>query len=76
MTPLHQIGDFLREVLLRIPLGAARGLMLATLLLVLLWVLRLPREETADPAAGGNRRNLKPWAVLALLVQIAIYALL
>jgi hypothetical protein len=76
MTPLHHIGDFIREILLRVPLPAARGLFLATFLVVLLWVLTLPREETTDGAAGANLRNLKPWAALALLVQIVIYALL
>ena len=76
MTPLHYIGDFFRELLLRVPLAAVRGLFLITLVILLVWVLMLSREETTDPSATGNRRNLKPWAVLALLVQIVIYAVL
>jgi hypothetical protein len=76
MTPLHHIGDFFRELLLRVPLEAARGVFLVTLVALLLWVLKLPAHETTDTDAAGNRRNLKPWAVLALLVQIVIYALL
>ena len=76
MTPLHHFGDFLRELLLRVPLGAARGLFVATLVLLLVWVLRLPPGETADRTADGTRHNLKPWAALALIVQIVIYALL
>ena len=75
MTPLHQFGEFLRELLLRVPLGGARLLFLATFIALLVWVLTLSPRETTDPAAGGTR-NLKPWAVLALLVQLGIYALL
>ena len=73
MTPLHQIGELLRDLLLRVPLGAARGLFVATLVLLLIWVLRLAPEETTDRAFDGTRHNLKPWATLALFVQIVIY---
>jgi hypothetical protein len=76
MTLLHHIGDFLRELLLRVPLGAARGLFVLTMIAVMLWVLSLPKRETADPASAAAARDLKPWAVLALLVQVVIYALL
>jgi hypothetical protein len=76
MTPLHHLGDFFRELLLRIPLGAARGLFLVTLILLLVWVLTRSREETTNPDPAGKAANLKPWAVLALLIQIVIYAVL
>lgn len=77
MTPLHKIGEFLRQLLLSVPLSGARILFLATLVAVLIWVLRLPPSATAPP--GGARRwdeNLKTTAVIALLIQIFVYALL
>jgi len=72
VTPLHVVGEFLRELLLRVPLGAARALFVGTLVVLLIWVLRLAPEETTG-RAGGTHHNLKPWAALALLVQIVIY---
>ena len=75
MTPLHTIGNFLRETMLAIPLFAVRALFIASLAIVLIWVLRLPREETTRP--GETPRwweNLKVWAALALLIQIAVYS--
>ena len=75
-TPLHTIGDFLRELLLQIPLPVARGLFLALPILLLIWVLCLPREVTTPP--DGSKRwdeNLKVGAVAALAAQILIYSL-
>ena len=77
MTPIHRFGDFLRETLMRVPLSAVRILFLASLVAVLVWVILLPRERTEPP--GGAKRwdaNLKVTAVLALLIQIVIYAFL
>lgn len=75
-TPLHDFGGLVREALLHVPLWGARALFIALPALVLLWVLRLPREETTDPAAADGRgSNLKWGAAVALCVQIAIYAL-
>lgn len=77
MTPLHHFGDFVREVMLQVPLSAVRALFLTTLLLLAIWVLKLPKEVTTPP--GGPRRwdeNLKVGALLALLIQIVIYWLM
>lgn len=77
MTPLHQFGDFLRETLLLVPLSAVRLLFLTNLIVLLIWVIWLPRERTEPP--GGAKRwdaNLKVTASLALLIQIVIYSLL
>ncbi len=49
MTPLHTIGEFVRNLMLRIPLPAVRVLFVGLLVALLLWVLRLPREETVAP---------------------------
>ncbi len=77
MTILHQIGDFFREALAAIPLSVVRGLFILLPLAVLVWVLTLPRAETAVPQVDGRRgANLKWGAALALGVQIVIYALL
>lgn len=74
MSPLHHVGEFLRELLLRVPLGLARGLFVATLLALLLWVWLLPSSQTRPPHRPPRpSENLKLWAGLALLIQIAIY---
>jgi hypothetical protein len=77
MTPLHWIGEAVRDVLTALPLPAVRGLFLSLPALVLLWVLRLPREATTAPAAEGSGRwsaNLKVGATVALVLQIVLYA--
>ena len=74
MTPLHHIGEFLRQRLLLIPLSAVRILFVGTLIILLFWVLRLPRSATT-PVGGAKRwdENLKLGASIALLIQIVIY---
>ena len=77
MTPLHTLGELLRNALGSIPLGLVRLLFVGSLVVLLIWVLRLPREETSPP--GGRRRwdeNLKLSASLALVIQIVIYLVL
>jgi len=74
MTPLHILGQAIREALQTIPLTAVRLMILGSLAMLLIWVLRLPTRETTPP--GGARRwgeNLKPAAALAILIQILIY---
>jgi hypothetical protein len=77
MSPLHQFGEAVRQLLLQVPLGVARALFVFLLIALLVWVLTLPRAQTTPP----NRKprlgeNLKLWASLALLIQILIYAFL
>ena len=75
MTPLHDFGDFLRQALQTVPLLAVRILFVASLVALLVWVLRLPPSATTPP--GGAKRwdeNLKLGAALALIIQILIYA--
>jgi len=77
MSPLHYIGEAIRELLLLIPLSAVRWLFVATLVVLLIWVLMLPRSMTTPP--GGASRwdeNLKIGAGAALLIQIVIYLML
>ncbi|MEQ9408931.1 MAG: hypothetical protein RIK87_14435 [Fuerstiella sp.] len=77
MTPLHQLGEFLRESLDVVPLAAVRVLFVGTLVGLLIWVLRLPRSATT-PADGPQRwdENLKVGASAAVLIQIVIYLFL
>ncbi len=77
MTPLHDVGDWFRRMLIDVPLPAVRVLFVGTLLVVLIWVLRLP-ASAATPVGGAKRwdENLKIGAVLALLIQIVIYLFL
>jgi hypothetical protein len=74
MTPLHNFGESLRNILLQIPLPAVRVLFVATLIILLVWVMRLPASRTT-PESGAKRwdENLKIGAGLALTLQIVIY---
>jgi hypothetical protein len=77
MSPLHQIGNFLRELLLQIPLGAVRALFVLLLASLLVWVLSLPRSHVLpDRPTAKLSENLKFWAALSLVIQLLIYALL
>jgi hypothetical protein len=80
MSPLHQIGEAIRELLLKIPLSAARGLFLLFLAGLLVWVLTLPRSETSpagsEPGKVRLSEKLKFWAAVSLVLQILIYLLL
>ncbi len=74
MTPLHHFGEFLRQCLHSIPMPAVRALFVGTLVVLLIWVLRLPRSATTPP--DGVKRwdeNLKLGATAALLIQILVY---
>ena len=74
MTPLHALGNTLRDLLSRIPLSAVRVIFVLVPLVLLIWVLSLPRNETRPPGQARWDANLKLWAGVALLIQIAIYS--
>ncbi|UCD30234.1 MAG: hypothetical protein JSV03_07130 [Planctomycetota bacterium] len=77
MTPLHYIGEYLRELLMSVPLSAVRILFLLVFVALIIWVLTLPRSETTDPSRKYRlAENLKLWGVLALLIQVVIYSVL
>lgn len=75
MTPLHHMGEFVRTALLQIPLPAVRTLFVASLVVVLIWVIRMPSSRTT-PETGAKRwdENLKIGACVALALQIVIYS--
>jgi len=79
VTPLHQVGDLFRQALLSVPLPLVRLLFVGSLVALLIWVVKLPRSATTATAAPGSpdsTGNLKAGAVVALVIQIAIYSLL
>ncbi|MCA9053024.1 MAG: hypothetical protein KDA75_04265 [Planctomycetaceae bacterium] len=76
MTPLHWIGQFIRDGLQAIPLGAVRAAILLGLALLFLWVLKLPSSETTQVSERGRSADLRWGAALAILLQLVIYALL
>lgn len=77
MTPLHAIGNFFHELLLKIPLELVRGVFVVLLLALLVWVWTLPRSQTT-PEGRESRwdENLKLWASVALVIQVLIYSLI
>lgn len=75
MTILHTIGNFFRELFMKIPLEVVRGLFVLLPLALLIWVLLLPRSETTPPGRESRwDENLKLWAGVALVIQILIYS--
>lgn len=76
MSPLHSVGESLRELLGQIPLSAVRVVFVAIPLALMIWVLRLPTAQTT-PADGRQSWDvdLRVWAWLALGVQVVIYCL-
>jgi hypothetical protein len=73
MTPLHGIGDLLRNLFLAIPLEAARVLFLAQPVILLAWLFFIPRGQ-ARPA--GAWTDVRLWAAAALVLQILLYVFL
>jgi len=75
MTPLHNIGEFLRQTLAAVPLWAVQMLFVGSLVLLLIWVLRLPRARVVPAEPTGRwDENLKVGASIALVIQILIYS--
>ena len=76
MTPIHALGEWLRNTLALIPMGVVRVFFVALPVLLIVWVLRLPRVATTPPGVESRPfENLKLWAVLALLIQVLIYSI-
>ena len=69
-------GDWLRELILAVPMNAARGLFLFYYLVLLIWVLTLKESEVCGTVPGKKKPlNLRPYAILALVVQLVLYAI-
>lgn len=78
MTPLHLFGDFIRELVVAVPLPIARGIFVVVLLVVFIWVLCLSPDRVSPPAEEERNwtNNLKLWAAIAIGLQIIIYLIL
>ncbi len=76
MTPLHELGQAIRDALQLIPMPVVRLLFLALPAAILIWLLRLPRTETVMPGADEKATgfDLRWPAAVALIVQLVIYA--
>jgi hypothetical protein len=59
-----------------VPLTAVRSVFVALPLLLMIWVLRRPNEETTPAGRVGRwEENLKLWAWAALAAQVVIYCM-
>jgi hypothetical protein len=77
MTPLHHFGEALRSLLIAVPLPLVRAAFLAILIGLFVWVGCLPASAVTNTDDTSARRvNLRPWALLSLAIQIAIYSFL
>lgn len=73
-TILHTVGDQLREAFASIPIPVVRWLFLAVPVILLAWVLLLPRRAVTRPEGAGRwDENLRLWAAVALVMQIVVY---
>ena len=67
-------GDMMRDMLLAIPMPVAKGIFITWFLFLIVWVMRLPREEVMYKPEGSDREvPLRPFAVSALSLMIIIY---
>ncbi len=77
MSPLHALGDLLRNLFLAVPLSVVRALFIAIPLLLMVWIIRLPASVTAAPGREHHwNEDLRTWAWLALAIQVLIYCVL
>jgi hypothetical protein len=77
MTWLHHFGQWLRDLMLQVPLEAVRWVFLLLIAALLIWVWWSPPEQSrrADTPPPLTE-NLKFWASLALGIQLLVYWLL
>lgn len=73
---LIEIGEHLRHAFLQIPLWVARALFLGVFFGLMVWIVQLPKSATTPRADAPWHEDLRVWAWLALVLQLAAYALL
>ena len=75
MTPLHVLGDTLRDALAAVPLGVVRGCFVLLPVVLVIWTWSLsPRQTCPRGSTPRWYQDLRIWATVALGAQIAIYA--
>ena len=73
-TILQIPGQIMHDLVLAIPIRAAKGIFIAYFLILFFWVMFLPREEAQfQPVEGGKIYSLKPMTAVSLSIIIAIY---
>ena len=75
LSPVLQVpGELGREMVLAIPMSAARGIFIVYYLILIIWVATLPREESVfEPELLKKEISLKPFAIFSLSMMIVIY---
>lgn len=75
MTVLHHFGSFIRSLFVAIDLSIVRGAFVFVYVALIVWIASLPRTATTPPDRPGKiHEDLRLWACLAAIIQIAIYA--
>ena len=70
-------GDFLRDLVLLVPMPVARVLFLLIPAALAVLVLRQPRDQLAgQPFPGWRAISLRPWIFASLVTIILLYLLI
>lgn len=73
-TILQIPGKIMGDIALAIPIEAAKGIFIAYFLVLLFWVMFIPKEEAQfQLIEGGKIYSLKPMTAVSLAIIIAIY---
>lgn len=68
-------GDWLRELVIAVPMSAVRVIFLVYYLVLLVWVMTMRKSEVCGALPGKKKPlNLRFYAALALIIQIVLYA--
>ena len=68
-------GDWLRNLSLLVPLWAAKGLFLLYPIILFIWVVLKDRSEVKGEVQLRKKEvDLRPYAAIALILQVVIYA--
>ncbi|MDF1754580.1 MAG: hypothetical protein P1U89_17480 [Verrucomicrobiales bacterium] len=75
MTPFHHIGNVIRDFVTAVPMPMVRVLFALFFISLIIWVWRLPKDRWMPEGVTkvDLSSNLRFWALIALLVQLAIY---
>ena len=68
-------ADWLRELILAVPMNAIRWIFLFYYLVLLIWVLTINKSEVCGPLPGKKKPlNLRFYAAIAIIIQFVLYA--
>jgi len=67
-------GDMMRNVVVAIEPPWAKGIFIAYFILLMVWVITIPKEEMRFKLESANKEiSLRPFALLSLTTCIVIY---